>query len=302
VPTEGRTPVLTPRVEPPPDAVARADAHQTAARPDRFTAAAAGAIVLASVGFRFLWLDRLPGINGDEAWYGVQVQHFLNGDPWSPRTPSGLPINPFLFATHALLLSVADPSFGLLRLPIALWSCVGLVLTYRLHVWVFGDRVQGLVAAALVGCLPMHVAYSRLCWDSSFGLATTPVLIYSCLQLCSRRDQPVAVALFGVGGVLSLWVHVTNIILVAVCLAIVAWEFRLPALRPVRRRPITAAAIVAFGLVTVVVVASHSHETEALVASVGSLFSRLPQHLVAIGDVLIGPRAYEYLAGASTPA
>jgi hypothetical protein len=291
-----------PPIEPPVVGEAAADADQTARRPARFTAAAAGAIAIVSVCFRFLWLDRLPGINGDEAWYGVQVLHFLNGQPWLARTPSGLPINPLLLATHAAILHVAEPSFWLLRLPIAVWSGVALVLTYRLHTWVFGDRVQGLIAAALVGCLPMHLAYSRLCWDPSFGLVTAPLVIYSCLKLCAQADRLRAAAVFAAGTVLSVWVHVTNFVLVAACLAILAWQFRATTMTWLRRRPITAAAIVATGLAAATTLACRSGETEALVVSVLSTFNRLPAHLVALGDILVGLRVYEYLAGTSTPA
>jgi len=38
-----------------------------------------GAIIMAGVTLRVVGLDRWPGINGDEAWYGVNAQLLLEG-------------------------------------------------------------------------------------------------------------------------------------------------------------------------------------------------------------------------------
>src|SRR5262245_46473531 len=142
---------------------------------ERFMLPLGLALVAVSFLYRVLWLNRLPGINGDEAWYGVQVQRFMHGEPWSGRTPTGLPINPLLFLTEWLLLSIFKPSFWILRLPIVIWSAVGLVLTYVLYRWVYGDRRGALCVACLTACLPAHLAYSRFCWDGSFSFLSFPL-------------------------------------------------------------------------------------------------------------------------------
>ena len=56
-------------------------------------------VVLVAVVLRFYGLDRLPGINGDEAWLALQVQHLLRGEHVSLRTPTHMFINPLLVAT-----------------------------------------------------------------------------------------------------------------------------------------------------------------------------------------------------------
>ncbi|MBI3467641.1 MAG: hypothetical protein HY000_31925 [Planctomycetes bacterium] len=65
-----------------------------------------------SLCFRVLWLHRIPGINGDEAWYGVQVQRWLAGGSSSFLTPSRLPVNPMLLVTEMGLLRFVGPSFA----------------------------------------------------------------------------------------------------------------------------------------------------------------------------------------------
>lgn len=52
---------------------------------------ALGAIVLAGVALRVIGLDRWPGINGDEAWYGVNAQLLLEGQRPFFRTGVGNP-------------------------------------------------------------------------------------------------------------------------------------------------------------------------------------------------------------------
>ena len=83
-------------------------------------------LLLAAVSlfFRFHALARLPGINGDEAWYGVQVERLLAGQPYTLQAPTGVLVDPFQPPTEALLLRLFGPSFLVLRLPAALWQCI----------------------------------------------------------------------------------------------------------------------------------------------------------------------------------
>ncbi|GEM_PF-3363882 len=95
-------------------------------------------IVIVSVIFRFLWLGRLPGINFDEAYLAVQIQHFMRGEEYTLRTPTGLFFGPFLIVSHWVLLRLFQPDFFLLRLPIAFWSSIGLAVFYWLHRRAYG--------------------------------------------------------------------------------------------------------------------------------------------------------------------
>ena len=53
------------------------------------------AMVGVAIGFRLWNLGSTPGINGDEAWIGVQAQLWLRGEAIAWKTPTGNPLNLF---------------------------------------------------------------------------------------------------------------------------------------------------------------------------------------------------------------
>jgi hypothetical protein len=267
----------------------------------RFTVLAGLAVLAVSLTFRLLWLDRLPGINGDEAWYGVQVQRCLEGMTWSGRTPTGLPINPLLFLTEWLLLQICEPSFWVLRLPIAMWSAAGLGLTYVFYRWVYGERSESLFLVCLTACLPGHLAHSRFCWDGSFAFVSFPLFIFPLLRVLHGRRGWVDIALLFTGSLLTVWVHATHALLVVAGLAVLAWEFRATFWTCIHRRPITSAAFVVTGAFIAGWVVDQSRHTRILLGSITTCVERLPQHLVGLADVLVGPRVFSYLSGAPVP-
>jgi hypothetical protein len=254
-----------------------------------------------SLTFRLLWLDRLPGINGDEAWYGVQAMRFVAGESWTARTPTGLVANPLLFLSESLLLCFFEPSFWVLRLPIAIWAGLGLGLTYLLHRWVFGDRVEAMVVVALTSCLPAHLAYSRFCWDGSFAFVSFPLVVYPLLKFLSGARDATTLGLFALGSLLAVWIHVTHAVVVFAGIFCMLWEFRASAVAFMRWRPITTTAALIALVVVVVRAACESRQAKILLESVASSVDRLPQHLAGLADVLIGNRVYEYLVGTPTP-
>ena len=295
-PTQAATPLATfPRRVP-------VAAPMTDAASRRFAIAASASVLGVSLVFRVLWLDRLPGINGDEAWYGVQAARFVAGEPWTVRTPTGLVANPLLFLTESLLLCIFEPSFWVLRLPIAIWAAIGLALTYVLHRWVYGDPVEAIVVAALTSCLPAHLAYSRFCWDGSFAFVSLPLVIYPLLKFASGDRTAKTIGLFAAASLLAIWIHVTHVVLVLAGALCVVWDFREPIAARVRRLPITTTAALIALVVVSVVVARKSRDARILVESMASSLDRLPQHLASLADVLLGGRVYEYLSGMPMPA
>ncbi|MBI3467642.1 MAG: hypothetical protein HY000_31930, partial [Planctomycetes bacterium] len=268
--------------------------------------AALTALLGVSLCFRVVWLHRIPGINGDEAWYGVQFQRWLAGGSSSFLTPSRLPVNPMLLVTEMGLLRFLGPSFAVLRSPIVIWACVGLGLTYWLHRWVFGDRVQALLVAALTACLPAHLAYSRMCWDTSFGLVTLPLVLYATLKLAAGEQVRRSAGLFLVGSVLSLWVHVTNAVFVAVCLLALAWQFRRDVWRLVEQLLPCTLMLGGAAAVAVVALAIAGWRlgwwllVRADMRYAGLLIDQLGRVRV-VGDLILGPRVYEYFAGVPRP-
>ena len=75
------------------------------------------ALLGVAVFFRVWRIDHVPGVNGDEAWLGVQALAWLDGKPVEWTTPTGNPINPFYFLPLAALHVWLPPSIALLRLP-----------------------------------------------------------------------------------------------------------------------------------------------------------------------------------------
>ena len=161
-------------------------------------------------------LDRLPGVNGDEAYYGSIVQAERAGEqpPW--RSGSGLPLNPFyagsLYAVH---LVAPQPTFWLLRLPALLAGLACLALSYPLLARVI-DRTTALLVTLLLACTPTLIAYSRFGWDQS----QAPLVSLLCLYFALRKQLVGAIVAF----IAALLIHPVNGLLLPIMLGPVALE------------------------------------------------------------------------------
>lgn len=162
------------------------------------------AAVVAGVVLRVFALDRLPGINADEAWYGVNVEAFLNNEPPFVRTGVGNPLNPLHSLPLLALSYVAAPSMALLRVPSVIWGVAAVLLAFPLLVRPLGQRAA-VLAALLLSILPAAVAYSRLGWDPS----DTPVVALIAVG-CALGDRPLTAA---IALLVAMAVHPTNVFL-----------------------------------------------------------------------------------------
>ena len=144
--------------------------------------------LLAGVALRVFALDRLPGINADEAWYGVNVEAFLHGEPPFLRTGVGNPLNPLHSLPLLALSSALSPSLAVLRVPSVLWGVAAMLLAFPLLVKPLGERVATL-AVLLLSILPAAVAYSRFGWDPS----DTPAVALLAIG-CAMGDRPLLAA------------------------------------------------------------------------------------------------------------
>lgn len=179
-----------------------------------------GQILLASVLgagilLRVAFLDVVPGLHGDEAWYGVNVQMLLDGGPPFLRTPPGNPLNPW-HSVPLLALSVfAQPSAWVLRTPSVVWGCLTLVCAYWGTRRALGERAA-LWFCALAAVSPMAVAYARFGWDPS----DTPFFMTLALA-AALANRPLAAA---AAVAALLLVHPTNVFGVPIIAA--AWAPR----------------------------------------------------------------------------
>ncbi len=156
-------------------------------------------------------LGNIPGINGDEAWSGVQAVRLVHGEAIAWRTPTGNPVNVFFLLPLAALHAVFPPSFVLLR-SVALASGVAaLVANYWLCRRVF-DLPTAIVSTLLLAVLPINVAYSRFAWDASQSLLATLPVLYLPLWVLRGSRRPRLLSVAAVMALLAaVWVHPTNV-------------------------------------------------------------------------------------------
>jgi len=160
--------------------------------------------------FRVTSLESFPEPNGDEAWYGVQAGHLVQGAAFSPRTGNGNPVNPFHVGFEVLLLLAFKPSLWILRVSAVVGGIAAVGLTYPLMSRAL-DRTTALIAAALLAVLPIAILYSRIGYDCS----QTP--LFSLLALyCALQGRRVGLIL---AFALCLVAHPSNVFLLPALLA-----------------------------------------------------------------------------------
>ena len=201
------------------------------------------AVLVIGSAARLVWLDRLPGIDGDEAWYGVNVQVFRDGGVPFLRTGVGNALNPF-HSLPLLGLSYVMPVGGaLLRMPEVIWGILAVLLAYPLMSRAVGGRAAALISA-LLALSPTATAYSRFGWDPS----GTPLACLLAIAF-AWRQQPAAAALSSVA---AMMIHPTNVFVVPIVTSLFGprvyrwYRSTTPALK--RQLRIGAAIAVAIGI------------------------------------------------------
>lgn len=170
-------------------------------KPAIFTLCAIG-LVIAGLILRGYALGRLPGVNADEAWYGIAALEFVDGGRFGMVTPNGNRLGPLQFGELAFLHLFFEPSVAMLRIP-SLLSSVGAILLAYLAGKRIGGEATAWTAMLVMAVLPINIAYARLGWDPSHsGLL---VLLATCLLLGGSRLGS-AVVFAG-----ALLVHPTNL-------------------------------------------------------------------------------------------
>jgi len=171
----------------------------------------AAALLLVAVWFRCRSLGNIPGINGDEAWYGLRALDLLSGGQLEWQTPTGNPVNPFFLGPIVLLHACCAPSISLLRFVAVASGVMALAVNWLLCRWVF-DRRTALISTVVLAILPINIAYSRFAWDASQSLlATLPVLYFSlaAVRFSKRQGWWIGAAL--AAEAVALLVHPTNL-------------------------------------------------------------------------------------------
>jgi hypothetical protein len=266
-------------------------------------AANVAALLVVAVGLRTWHLGNVPGINGDEAWSGVQAQRLLQGQEIEWRTPNGNPINPFYFLPLLVLHAASAPSFVLLRL-VALGSgLAALVANYMLCRRAFDVRTAT-ISTVILALLPIDIAYSRFGWDASQSLLATLLVLYlPLIHLSARGESPYVPT----AGVLALaaavLVHPTNVFAAVLLVAPALYARRGQIIRTLRHTTAGASSWWLVGLMFV---------SLALAYAGWQVVAQGSQRLNGIGELpefardylrlFSGTTVYEFIGGLSTDA
>jgi len=280
-------------------------------RPSRHTGRrrllAANLILLlaAAVWCRAAMLDRVPGLNGDEAWQGVQVQQWLRGESIDWRTPTGNLINPLTFFPMAALHAFLPPSITLLRLTPLVSGLLALALNYVLCRRVLTRRIAT-ISTVILAVLPATIAYSRFAWDASQTLLVTLPVVYCSLgavreSAYRRRWLAAAVAAWA----LAVLVHPTNVFLAPLVVAAAAWCWRdalISTNERLRSKRVIALSIAGLLLVSIIgiyfIARPEIHGLEAHATSAARRLVSPVQAAVFVQralDLLSGTTVYRYI-------
>lgn len=153
----------------------------------------------------------MPGLDGDEGWWGVQALRWLHGQPYEARTTSGNPIDVLLLVPLGLAHGLWAPSFTLLRTVPSVLNLVALPIAFLLVRRLYGSTTAWIQTVA-TAVLPTAIAHSRLCQDPSQSIPWTVIVVGLSLLSVSDRSRP---WVYGIGAcvtfVVAVRTHPTNV-------------------------------------------------------------------------------------------
>lgn len=249
----------------------------------------------AAVAARILWLDRLPGVNGDETWYGLWVLRCVHDSVCPAHTPSGNLINPFYMVLVAAAQAFSPPSVLALRLPAVLCGIGFVAAGYVILRPVLG-RQPAAIFAILAAALPVDIVYSRFGWDAAeTGIATILALGFA---LRGRMVMSFAALL------VAFLVHPTNVLLLPLLCVLLLRRMLEPLVR--RKGPgwaataLFAAVVAAILLVLAVktILGNHLSALQWVSGTPTTAFLRIGYwqlFFLSLGDLFSGATVYNFL-------
>ncbi len=267
-------------------------------------------LLLASLWFRCAWLNNVPGLNGDEAWYGVQALEVLHGEDFQIETPTGNPPNLLFFGPLLLLHALFPPSVALLRAVAVGSGVAALAVNWVCCRRVF-DRRTAVISTVVLAILPINIAYSRFAWDACQSFAVTLPVLY--LSLASVRFAENR-GRFLLAAVLMQWiaclVHPTNVfVAMAIVVAIGVW-IREGGVQKATQgiSPRTKAVMLVLGVLAAVLLGLLWFTTPGSSRFLGRLndpaeliqVETLARLTVLLPRLFLGATVYRYLAGSDS--
>jgi len=176
-----------------------------------------------SVMLRVWKLGNIPGMNGDEAQYGIYAIQWLRGEPIPLTTNTGNPLNIFFFIPQVVLHALFRPSFALIRSVAVFSGLAALAINFALARRLLG-RTTAVASTLVLAVLPINIAYSRFGWDSSQSLAATLLVLYGSLGAAVDLRQRARWLMLAVaGGAAAVLVHPTNVFILPFVALAIAW-------------------------------------------------------------------------------
>ena len=247
-------------------------------------------LVAAGIAMRLLWLSRLTGIDGDEAWEGVLGQHWAAGDFVLWRTPTGNYAGPIQPALVALGQFVAPSRFVMLRVPSVLTSLAAMALSWRIGLKHF-DAPTARLALLLLALLPANIAYARFGWDPSHGAMLALAAIATALE----RRLVLTALLYA----LALWNHPTNVFLAPLLLVVFARAEQEAGHKLWSPRVLTLLVVAAAATAVMMATAAQSGEFASPMAMLGRLVSPVDwlAFVLLLARLIEGRPWFMHLAG-----
>ena len=197
------------------------------------------ALLIVAVILRSLDLGNIPGINGDEAWSGVQALRILRGEAFDWRTPTGNPINFFFMLPLVGLHAVLPASFALLRVVPVVSGLLALAANYFLCRRAFDARTA-LVSTLFLALAPIDIAYSRFAWDASQSLLATVLVLYPAI-IHSRHSTSGSLSTLSMAALAAaVIVHPTNLFAAPLLVVPALYQRRVQIVRKLRNTAIPA--------------------------------------------------------------
>lgn len=252
------------------------------------------AAVVAGILLRLIWLDRLPGIDGDEAWYGVLGQQWAAGDFVYWRTPTGNYPGPIQIAADAIGQWIAPGQFIVLRIAPLLSSLAAMAMAWRIGRRHF-DGATARLALLIMAVLPGNVAFARFGWDPSHSA----MIVLGGVALALDRRLVAIIAIYA----LALWTHPTNLFCAPLLLLSFVAAERAGGERRWLSPRIALLALAMAGLAATMVVSATAQAGQFFDPGQALLRLISPSEWFAtailLGRLIVGEPFFAHLAGAS---
>jgi hypothetical protein len=248
-------------------------------------------------------LGNIPGINGDEAWYGVHAIALARGESIDWWTPTGNPINVFFLFPLAALHAVFSPSVVLLRSVSVVSGVLALAANFWLCRKVFDARTA-IVSTLLLALLPIDVAYSRFAWDASQTLLATVLVLYLPLWHYRKPRDAASLPVTGmIALVAAILVHPTNLFAAPLLAIPILYAHRCQAWKTAQQITVPAQGWILAALAAVSVTLAY-FAWQALAGTAARL--RGPEEFAAFLQnylgLFAGGTVYEYISGVNAAA